>query len=174
MTETVFSALYFFLPGYVANMCPVIAGALALPGGRPISVRCLGEGKTWRGVYAAVFGAVLTVWTQRLLQESTMLESLRLVDYTSVSIVLLGVLLGSGAIGGDILKSFFKRQLGIARGRPWVPFDQLDFVIGGLVFVSPFAVLDWQGMLVLVFLTPLLHLATNVIGFSLGMKREWW
>lgn len=174
MTETVLSALYFFLPGYIANMCPVVAGAMALPGGWPVSVRFLGEGKTWRGLCAAIFGAVLTVWIQRSLQGSIAFESLRLVDYMSVNVVLFGVLFGGGAIGGDMLKSLCKRRLGIPRGRPFIPFDQLDFVIGGLLFVAPVYMLDWERILVLFFFTPILHLATNMIGFLLGMKKEWW
>jgi hypothetical protein len=32
----------------------------------------------------------------------------------------------------DSVKSFVKRRVGIAPGAPWIPFDQLDFVIGAL------------------------------------------
>jgi CDP-diglyceride synthetase len=37
---------------------------------------------------------------------------------------------------GDAVKSFFKRRLGITPGKSWFPFDQLDFVLGAILFVS--------------------------------------
>lgn len=53
----------------------------------------------------------------------------------------LGLACGFGALGGDALKSLVKRRCGIAPGKPWMPADQLDFVIGGLVALSLFVTL---------------------------------
>jgi CDP-2,3-bis-(O-geranylgeranyl)-sn-glycerol synthase len=34
---------------------------------------------------------------------------------------------------GDIVESFFKRRIGLSRGEKWLGFDQIDFIIGGLL-----------------------------------------
>ena len=39
-----------------------------------------------------------------------------------------------GALGGDIIESFFKRRTGKDRGEDWIPLDQLDFILGVLFF----------------------------------------
>lgn len=174
MSDLILSALYFLLPAYVANMCPVFAGALHLPLGGPISTRLFGSHKTYRGLYAACVGALAVVWLQRHFQAQGVLEGWRLIDYSSENLFLLALLFGMGAAGGDLVKSFFKRRLGIKEGKPWFPFDQLDLVIGALVLVSPVYLLDIPRVLVLLILTPLLHFLTNVTGYFLGLKEVWW
>ena len=57
--------------------------------------------------------------------------------------LLLGLGCGVGALGGDSIKSLIKRQLGIAPGRSWIPADQLDFVVGGLVVLFFWTNLNW-------------------------------
>jgi CDP-2,3-bis-(O-geranylgeranyl)-sn-glycerol synthase len=46
-------------------------------------------------------------------------------------------------MAGDAVKSFLKRRAGIRPGRPWIPFDQIDFVVGELVLVWTVADLAW-------------------------------
>jgi CDP-2,3-bis-(O-geranylgeranyl)-sn-glycerol synthase len=46
----------------------------------------------------------------------------------------LGLRFGIGAMTGDSAKGLVKRRVGIATGKPWVPWDQLDFVLGALIF----------------------------------------
>jgi CDP-2,3-bis-(O-geranylgeranyl)-sn-glycerol synthase len=174
MSHLILSALYFLLPAYVANMCPVFAGALRLPLGGPMSTRLFGSHKTYRGLYAAFMGALGIVWLQRTFQTQGILEGWRLIDYSSENLFLLALLFGMGAAGGDLVKSFCKRSFGVEEGRPWFPFDQLDLVIGALVLVSPVYLLDVRRILVLLILTPLLHFLTNVIGYHLGLKDVWW
>ena len=44
--------------------------------------------------------------------------------------VFIGFMIATGAVSGDIIKSFFKRRVGFKRGAA-VPFvDQLDFILG--------------------------------------------
>jgi len=86
----------------------------------------------------------------------------------------LAALFGLGAIAGDLVKSFFKRRLKIAEGRPWIPFDQIDLVLGALICVSPVYALDLPRVLVLLLLTPFLHFLTNLTGYTLGLKDVWW
>ena len=55
-----------------------------------------------------------------------------------------GAWLGLCALLGDLLKSFFKRRLTIAPGRPWIPFDEIDWVAGALFGISFLFVPGWQ------------------------------
>jgi CDP-2,3-bis-(O-geranylgeranyl)-sn-glycerol synthase len=84
------------------------------------------------------------------------------------------------------VKSFFKRRLGKEGGAPWFPFDQLDFVVFGLLgmaLASPLladgwtrqALLgDWVVLATLIVLTPLLHYLVNVVGYRLRLKEVPW
>ncbi len=100
-------------------------------------------------------------------------------DYTSSLIVVLA--LASGALFGDMFKSFFKRRMGLKRGGASLPLvDQLDFVVGAWVFTY-LAAPEWfvsnftPGiMLTVIIITPLLHLTTNIIGYFIGVKKEPW
>ena len=102
------------------------------------------------------------------------------------AVALFGAILGFAALVGDAVKSYFKRRTGRDRGKPWVPFDQLDFVVFGLAamaLASPLladgwvreALLgDWVVLATLVVLTPLLHFLVNVIGYVLKLKDVPW
>ena len=101
-------------------------------------------------------------------------------------VFLFGAALGFMALVGDAVKSYFKRRRKIARGGSWFPFDQLDFVVFGLLGIllaSPllpagWAVhayfLDWVVLVTLLVLTPALHLLVNRIGYWLGLKDVPW
>ena len=43
----------------------------------------------------------------------------------------LGLRFGIGAMAGDSIKSFFKRRTNIPPDEPWIPFDEVDFALGG-------------------------------------------
>ena len=62
---TVISALYFFLPAYLANMFPSLAKNLPLLD-YPIWEKKLGKNKTWRGVLIATLTGGLIFWLQKL------------------------------------------------------------------------------------------------------------
>lgn len=172
--QILLSALYVFLPAYCANMAPVIAGGLQLPGAVPIASKALGAHKTYRGLIAGYAAALLMLWMQRLLQEEGMLESMRLLDYSATSLLFAALLFAGGALGGDLVKSFFKRRLGKAPGAAWFPWDQWDFVLGTFLLVLPFHPLPWEVVLTIIILTPLLHLLANVTGYLIGWKKVWW
>lgn len=202
MLTTLLTALYFFLPAFVANMFPVILGALKFPFGQPISEKHLGSHKTWRGFYAGYLGALLVLALQKhftaivvfpgdnfsssvsLPGEDFSSLFQPLLDYAHLNIFLYAIPFGLGAIAGDAIKSFFKRRLNRKPGAPFFPFDQLDFVIGALLSLIPFYIFDSQSfftspfqlsiLLTLLILTPLLHLLTNLLAYALGLKKVWW
>lgn len=174
MLNLILSSLYFILPAYIANTFPVLLKAL--PFGQPISKRIFGEHKTWRGFYTGYLGALITLLGQFYLQKSGILHSsiTPLLDYESINIFLYAFCFGIGAITGDLIKSFFKRRLSIKPGQPWIPFDQLDLVIGALVFISPLYFPTWAVISTILIITPLLHVSANFIAYHLKLKKVWW
>lgn len=196
MIETFFQAIYFILPAYVANMFPVILGACKFPFGIPISEKHFGKNKTYRGFYAGYFGALLMLYCQKYLinldslnlldsQATQISEPITILNYSEINIFFYAFLFGFGAILGDTVKSFFKRKLNKKSGSSWVPFDQLDFILGSLFFLIPFQFLDFSQSdflqnleishyLILLFFTPIFHLISNIIAYWLGIKKVWW
>jgi CDP-2,3-bis-(O-geranylgeranyl)-sn-glycerol synthase len=166
--EHALHALLFFLPAGIANMFPVFSNKIPVlrDWNTPLDF-----GKTWRG--KRIFGPHKT-W--RGLVSGTVMGTLvgmiifgALVNATR-EIILLSALMSAGALVGDAVESFFKRQRGVASGKPWFPFDQTDYIIGGLLFTLPFGVLPaW--LVIWVFIMYFgLHLISSYIGYLLGFK----
>ena len=179
----ILSAFYFALPAYIANMAPVL---IAKPGlgeclarpidggrtwrGKPI----LGKGKTWRGLFAGVLAAILIALIQMLLFKYDFFRSISVVNFDEVNFLIFGALAGLGALIGDSIKSFFKRRIGIKSGAPWPIADQLDFIIGFLLFTYCLVRPEIIILILVIAITPLLHLLTNMIGYKLKLKKVWW
>jgi CDP-2,3-bis-(O-geranylgeranyl)-sn-glycerol synthase len=179
MRAAIAQVLYFFVPAYLANMSPVLVQRWFVALAKPIDAgltwrgrRVLGDHKTWRGLLAGVVVAPAVLAGQRLVYEAGYLQGLALVDYTRVGLEL-GLLMGLGTGVGDAIKSFFKRQIGIAPGASWIGFDQLDFFVGAYAFV---AVLHAPPLLPTLACLPIVFagsLATTAIGAWLGLKESW-
>lgn len=194
-------ALWLMLPAYVANMVPVVLAKVfpkwswPIDGGRarPDGTRLLGDGKTWRGLIGGtLIAGVLAYLMARHLRFSDHLTDFGVSATGSwLTPVWIGLAMGLGALVGDAVKSYFKRKSGRARGKPWIGPDQLDFVVGGLLFAAVAGLLVgsapgrdtwtytwfvamWAVPLFIVIATPLLHWIVNVIGYKLGLKREPW
>lgn len=168
----ILQALYFFLPAYASNIAPVIFKKInMLP--QKVHERAFGKHKTWGGlIYGIVFGTMV-FYVQQLLYKYELFRQLSLIDYTQQSL-LFGILLASGAIIGDLVKSFFKRRMGKVEGEQWFPFDQLDYVIGALLFIAPLYIPPLKIMITLFILAPMLHYSANSIGYFLGLKSVKW
>ena len=164
-------AIWFFLPAFVGNQFPGLFGWVLTKFDRhhwnfPVSVRWLGRNKTWLAYPAATVGAVVTIYLQRPWGES------ELINYSRPDLWLVGVLFGVGIVAGDHVKSFFKRRQRIKPGDPWWPYDQLDFVVGGLLFVSLLLGWNvWPTAIVIVPLTLIAHPLGNRIGYQLGVRK---
>jgi len=153
MLYLLLQAVYFILPGYVANMLPAAFSKsrflykLAKPVDRGLTFRgqpLFGEHKTYRGFVVGVGGAIITVWLQKLFLSVDFFKDLSLIDYSAVSVWWLGALFGFGTLFGDMLKSFFKRRLSIASGKSWLPFDQIDHAVGALALVCLVYIPSWE------------------------------
>jgi len=163
MSENIVAeALKFILPAYCANAIPVILG-----GGKPLDFGknfsdgrpIFGKNKTFRGFFAG-----LIVGTLVGLGES----------YIFGFPQHFGFLLSLGALLGDLAGAFLKRRLGFAPGAKLLIADQLDFVFGAFLFsvlVLPPSLII---VLVVVLITPPLHLSTNYIAYRLGVKSKPW
>jgi len=179
----ILQGLYFMLPAYIANMAPVFAEKfgvlkfLARPvddgrtfRGQPI----FGAHKTWRGFVVGVAMAIVVAWLQNLLYPISIFKNLSLLNYSTENFWFLGFLMGLGALFGDLIKSFFKRRIKISPGAPWILFDQLDFVLGALIFAAPVYFPPPLAVAIILIASPVLHIATNNIGYLLRVKDTRW
>lgn len=172
--------IYLMLPAFFANMAPVFfrrVPFLDFPvdfGVRWRGRELFGSHKTFRGFFFGILLAVVIVGIQEWLASFAYFRGIGLVAYSEHSFVLLGFLLGFGALFGDLVKSFVKRRAGIASGRSWFPWDQLDFVVGALVFLSFVHMPSWRVFLFLLVAGPLLHVAVKHVGYYLGISRTKW
>jgi CDP-2,3-bis-(O-geranylgeranyl)-sn-glycerol synthase len=87
---------------------------------------------------------------------------------------LLGLTLGGGALIGDACGSFIKRRLKLESGRPAPILDQLDFVVGALVFASFIVVIPVEMIVIILVISVFLHLGANIIAYLLGIKKVWY
>lgn len=178
--DIILKSLYLILPGIFANMAPVLfkrINFLNYPvdfnkkiNGKPI----FGSHKTFRGFFFGILLAILISLIQRKLYAHEYFKNISLINYFDVNISLLGFLIGFGVLFGDLVKSFFKRRLNIKPGERWFPFDQIDSLIGGLIFVSFIYLPPLEIILILIIMTITLSVITNYLGYRLGFKETKW
>jgi CDP-2,3-bis-(O-geranylgeranyl)-sn-glycerol synthase len=184
--EIVIQALWLVLPAYIAN-----ASALLVGGGKPIDFgkkckdgrRILGDGKTWRGFYAGAFVGIAAGFgfsVVAIYANNSDFAFLGLSDFGRFPIMIpIVISICFGALLGDIIESFFKRRIGKDRGENWIPFDQLDFILGALLFsliiatilsIMGFSQGNWfidsfsiWHILTLLVVTPFFHLFANFV-----------
>ena len=162
-TQDLVSALYIIVPAYCTNGAPVIFG-----GGPPIDMgkslsdgnRILGDNKTVRGILSGlVVGAIVGAYGYYVF---------------SRNLFLIAFLASVGALFGDLVGAFLKRRLKIKPGDALPGVDQLDFGLGAILFVSLVYRLSLGAIAILLFVTPPIHLLTNVAAYRLGFKRNYW
>lgn len=169
---------WYLLPMGFANTAPVLVRKqfrfLATPVDHLAGRRgFFGSHKTVRGLLAAVVFGLVGFWWQQLMSHETWARSLEFFSYQQTS-VWFGALAGLGAILGDLFRSALKRRAGIRPGGRFIPFDQTDYVLGGILFTLPFFQPSWTVVLGSLAVGFLLHALTSGIGWGLGMKRDRW
>jgi len=162
-------AVLFIFPAYCANATPVLAG-----GGTKIDFgknfidgkRLFGDNKTFKGFF---FG-----WTVGL-------GVGLIVCYLFIPFpIIFAILSPLGALLGDLLAAFLKRRLNIVPGGMLPVIDQVDFVIGAIIFsllfslTLPFDVQFWEVAIAALLLTPPIHLFTNICAYKLKLKNHPW
>jgi CDP-2,3-bis-(O-geranylgeranyl)-sn-glycerol synthase len=123
--------------------------------GKPI----FGKNKTFRGFF---FGLAIGV-------------TVGLVESIIFSYPLLfSVLSPLGALMGDLAGAFLKRRLGIAPGGFLPIIDQVDFVVGAILFSLPLTMMYWELAIAVIIITPPIHLFTNFMAYKLKLKDNPW
>lgn len=181
MIDLIILALWFFAPAGIANATPIFAKKIPYLRSweTPIDFgksfkgkRILGDNKTWRGFCFGVIIAGLVFFIQKYLYiHSDLINGLVDLDYSNLS-VWLGILLGIGALLGDAIESFFKRQLGVPSGEAWFPFDQIDYIVGGILLSSLIITLTPIQNTTILLVWFGLHLVSSYIGYLLGLKEK--
>ena len=179
----ILSCLYFFLPAYFANMAPALVAKRGIFnflakrvdfGKKFFGKEIFGSHKTWRGVISGIIVGCLVTLLQAWLYKFELVQKISLLDYSRINIFLLGLLLGSGAIFGDLLFAFIKRRLGLAPGARFFPFDQINYIIGAALFLTPFFKINPKVWITLLILTPILHILITQLGFKLRLTKSRW
>lgn len=165
-------ALLFFLPAGASNMAPVLANKLPFItrfttpldfGYSYRGQRVFGKNKSWRGLLSGIVFGTFVGW----LMHMWFFSGSPLGHY-----LLVATAMSAGALIGDAVESFFKRQRGIPSGSAWFPFDQTDYIAGGLLFTLPFGALSLSLVLWIIGWFFGLHLLSSYIGYLLGLKDK--
>ncbi|MGB9675575.1 MAG: CDP-2,3-bis-(O-geranylgeranyl)-sn-glycerol synthase [Candidatus Bathyarchaeales archaeon] len=162
IAHIIVEALKFIFPAYCANAIPVIAG-----GGLPIDLDkkffdgkpIFGKNKTYKGFFFGLLVGTLVGSAESLV-----------FDYPP----LFGFMLSLGALFGDLFGAFLKRRLGLAPGELLPVIDQIDFVVGALLFAIPLPILTIELAVTALIITPPIHLLTNFAAYKLGLKSNPW
>lgn len=175
--QIIFTSFYVFLPAGLSNVTPIFVAKIPFlkKYSYPVDFyktyrgkRILGDHKTIRGfVFGSLVGA-LTAYLLAYLYPA--FKQFLIIDYTNINIFWYGLLAGFGALFGDSLKSFFKRQFGIRSGEKWFPFDQLDYIFGGLLFISFIVKIPFSVVIAAFVMWFGLHLISTFVGYMLGLK----
>ncbi len=173
----ILSILYLFLPAFGANAAPVLFKKT--PGlhrfNVPVLPQYLGTHKTIRGFILGVSFAIVISLLQWLLAESsTLFASITLLQYSVWQSILIGILLGFGALLGDAVESFAKRRIGLKSGEALPIWDGVDYIIGALVCLSPLYIPSFWGIVLLFLIGPIASLLANTIAWLLGWKEVWY
>lgn len=166
-------ALKFIFPAYCANATPVLAGGgTRMDFGRNFvdGKRIFGNNKTFRGFF---FGWGVGIGVG-------LVEGL-VFGFQNFPVVF-SLLIPLGALLGDLTGAFIKRRIGIAPGGLLPIVDQVDFVVGAVVFSLPLAAAGWQAAalplwqvaVTALLITPPIHLFTNFCAYKMKLKKHPW
>lgn len=174
--SAVVKAIIAFLPALIANCLPVLAIGKIVKKPTPVDLDhrfidgrpILGRSKSWEGLILGVAGGFIVG-----LGYSAVLGNVLWTVY--------GGLMGFGAMFGDALNSFIKRRLNISPGEPFIPMDQLSFILVAYVLVKALNLdilvgltLSLTELAIIVYVTLVLHPLTNLIAYKLGLKDKPW
>ena len=163
ITQLIVEALKFIFPAYCANATPVLAGGgTRMDFGKNFfdGKRIFGNNKTFRGFFFGLaIGIVVGLMEVRSFRFSNLICLL---------------LIPLGALLGDLTGAFLKRRIGIAPGGLLPVVDQVDFVVGAIVFSIPLAIINWELAVTVLLITPPIHLFTNFLAYKMKLKRHPW
>lgn len=178
---TCITTIYFILPAYFSNGAGLLfGGGLPVDFGKSDSkgIRWIGDGVTWKGLIGGTVIGIVTGALQGFLAPYILSNFGQNITTPMISNIpegiVIGFLLGFGALLGDAFGSFLKRRLGIGRGKPAPILDQVDFLIVALILVSFVVKLNWTFTILAIILTIIIHLLANTCAYLLGLKDVWY
>jgi len=178
--QLLLQVIWFLVPAGVANLVPPIAAKLFPRWNRPLDFgihwrgqQLLGSHKTVRGLVTGILMASVAHQLQVLLA----LGSPRLTELALSPAYYqtwwLGAWLGCSALLGDACKSLVKRRLQVAPGRPWLPWDKIDWILGSLAgcwFLLP---LSLGFVLTAIAVGTVLSTIGRLLGYWLHINEQW-
>ncbi|MBO7718899.1 MAG: CDP-2,3-bis-(O-geranylgeranyl)-sn-glycerol synthase [Methanosphaera sp.] len=178
-------SIYFMIPAYLAN-----GSALVFGGGTPMDFgrnawdghRLIGDGVTWRGtIGAGLFGMLIGGLLGYLSTFGVCSSYFNMLaanlTFTSNPVfqgLIIGLLLGFGALIGDAIGSFIKRRLNFERGKAVPLLDQLDFVVVALIFASLVVDISLEMIVCILVLSVFFHLGANILAYAIHLKDVWY
>jgi len=170
------NTIIYFLPALIANGAPVIFIGKVIKNPKPLDRGrkfidgrpVLGPNKTIEGfLIGCLFGLVVGI-------------AYALITH-NIFFMLYGFTMGLGAMIGDSINSFIKRRINIRSGDPFVPMDQLSFIVISYVFIKLLELDRLCGIEVtlahfsmIVVIVMILHPLTNMISYLIGLKDKPW
>ncbi len=177
--QFIYEPIWFLLPAGFANMAPVFAAKVFPRWDFPVDarktfrrIRIFGDHKTIRGLVAGVLlSAGVFLIQKKAYLSINWIRTISAFDYGKMP-VSFGALTGFGALFGDLIKSFFKRRVGIDPGKSWFPFDQIDWILGCLAATSlavrPSSTLVFSSILMAL----VLSLIVKWLGYLLRLEKN--
>jgi CDP-2,3-bis-(O-geranylgeranyl)-sn-glycerol synthase len=162
LAQIVVESLKLIFPAYCANAAPVlVGGGLPLDFGRNFvdGRRVFGKNKTFRGFFFGLTIGILVGFVDVLL-----------FGYPPLFMLLSPL----GALLGDLTGAFVKRRLNIPPGGLLPVVDQVDFVVGAILFSLPLAIISLELAVAMLIITPPIHLLTNFAAYKLKLKSNPW
>ncbi len=162
LVTLIVESLKLIFPAYCANAAPVLAGGgLSMDFGRNFvdGRRIFGKNKTFRGFF---FGLLIGMLVGTV--------EVFLFGYPALFVILSPL----GALLGDLTGAFIKRRLDIAPGGLLPVVDQVDFVVGAIVFSLPLGIITLELAVTMLIITPPIHLLTNYGAYKLKLKSNPW
>ena len=171
MPSYLLQLIYFLLPAGFANMAPVLVKRYFKKSFN--GKRILGDHKTVRGlIFGIIFAIVIALIQEYLFQHTIYFKELSLIDYSINYSLIVGLLMGTGALIGDAVKSFFKRQAGVKPGESFMPFDQIDWIVGVVIFIIPIYLISLKDFFILLLLYFVIHLIVRGIAYIMGLTKK--
>lgn len=174
-------SIYYSLPGLVANMMPIFFKGKLKSLDKPVDFgyklrgkRIFGSHKTLRGFVVAIAGGLLIGLGQYLARDLPAIQAISYIDYTLAGSLILGAVFGFAALAGDAAESFMKRQVDIRPGKPFVPFDQIDYIFGIALFSFLFKPITLNMFLSLLIVGGILSVLATRMGYILKIRKEKW
>lgn len=179
--QFILTCFYVIIPAAIANMMPVFVRSINFLN-TPIDFNkkwfdnkpIFGNHKTYRGFFFGILAAIIITYIQSLLYNYSFFRQISFFNYNETSFIIIGFLIGFGVLFGDLVKSFFKRRVNVKPGDKFFPWDQLDLVIGAIVFIYFIQPIPWSMIIFYLIVGPALHVFFNHVGYWIGIRETKW